>query len=92
MEEQYDEIRNPALGHGMLEVLEDPNEIGSKAWLDSSAAVDGKHSDNFFRMSDIKVLECTLMITHPKKPLLFPLQYTVVAICLKRVEESRYEF
>ena len=29
--------------------------------------------DNFFRMSDIKVLECTLMITHPKKPLLFSL-------------------
>ena len=31
--------------------------------------------DNFFRMSDIKVLECTLMITHPKKPLLFPMHH-----------------
>ena len=71
MEEQYDEIRNPALGHGMLEVLEDPNEIGSKAWLDSSSAVDGKHSDNFFRMSDIKVLECNVMITHPRKTYCF---------------------
>ena len=56
---------------GLLEVLEDPNEIGSKAWLDSSAAVDGKHSDNFFRMSDIKVLECNVMITHPRKTYCF---------------------
>ena len=55
---------------GLLEVLEDPNEIGSKAWLDSSA-VDGKHSDNFFRMSDIKVLECNVMITHPRKTYCF---------------------
>ena len=36
MEEQYDEIRNPALGHGMggiwleSQLSEDPNEIGSK--------------------------------------------------------------
>ena len=42
--------------------------------------------DNFFRMSDIKVLECTLMITHPKKPLLFPLQLTVVVISFERVK------
>lgn len=27
--------------------------------------------DNFFRMSDIKVLECALMITHAIKPYCF---------------------
>lgn len=36
-----------------------------------AASLVGEWIDNFFRMSDIKVLECNVMITHPRKTYCF---------------------
>ena len=70
MEEQYDEIRNPALGHGMGGIWLE-SQHSQKILMRLAASLVGEWIDNFFRMSDIKVLECNVMITHPRKTYCF---------------------